>query len=366
MSKDRKLWIAGLIVVLQVTGCGKDHEVELWELKATFSNSITKPSVLDAEFSPDGRWILAASSRSGHTGKVKIWDVETEQVVQEFYARGDVQYEAKFSPNQDSIVTVNSAKDVIVWSVESGAQVLELHANDYDVRTAEFSPDGSRIVTAGTNDYPRVDAIQVWDALSGSTLQTIGGRQLRDTRRVHAARFSPDGGRILTAAQRTDHRTSGGTLREWDSRSGRPIRVLTEIYAQQVLDAEYSSDGRLIVAIYNSNNSSSLESARRTQKVSVLDTESGRQQLTLDEHHTARIWEAGFNESTSRLLTASSDATARVWEVPSGKLLAVLEHPDEVQTASFSPNGNCLVTGCSDGNIRIWCRNVASGNDEEN
>jgi WD40 repeat protein len=62
--------------------------------------------------------------------------------------------------------------------------------------------------------------------------------------------------------------------------------------------------------------------------------------------------------------TASFDNTARRWDVATGKILDVFQHAQRVNTASFSPDRQFVVTACFDGIARIWdLRAVAVGDD---
>jgi WD40 domain-containing protein len=60
------------------------------------------------------------------------------------------------------------------------------------VKAARFSPDGWRIVTASGDN-----TVRVWDAESGKSV----GEPMRHEDTVWAASFSPDGRRIVTASQ---------------------------------------------------------------------------------------------------------------------------------------------------------------------
>ena len=55
------------------------------------------------------------------------------------------------------------------------------------------------------------------------------------------------------------------------------------------------------------------------------------------------------------MVTASFDETARIWDSASGRLLAVLGHPNAwVDDAAFSPDGSRVATVRGDGVGEIW------------
>ncbi|MEH2036760.1 WD40 repeat domain-containing protein, partial [Nostoc sp.] len=70
--------------------------------------------------------------------------------------------------------------------------------------------------------------------------------------------------------------------------------------------------------------------------------------------HTDTVNSASFSPDGERIVTASSDNTARVWDM-TGNLVAELQgHTDTVNSASFSPDGERIVTASSDNTARVW------------
>jgi WD40 repeat protein len=73
--------------------------------------------------------------------------------------------------------------------------------------------------------------------------------------------------------------------------------------------------------------------------------------------HSHGVFAIEHDRSGDRLATASEDATVRIWR--DNRLAATLEHPGDVETVDWSPDGRVLATGCDDGALRLW--NVAGG-----
>jgi dipeptidyl aminopeptidase/acylaminoacyl peptidase len=70
-------------------------------------------------------------------------------------------WSAQFSPDGKRIVTASSDNTARVWDAESGQPLTEPLKHNGRVRSAQFSPDGRQIVTA-SEDY----TAQVWDLVS--------------------------------------------------------------------------------------------------------------------------------------------------------------------------------------------------------
>ncbi|MGD0505855.1 MAG: protein kinase [Steroidobacteraceae bacterium] len=251
------------------------------------------------------------------------------------------------------------------------ALVMVLSGHSAELRSAAFSPDGTRIVTAAQDKSARI-----WDRESGRELLDLVGH----TAGVEQAVFSPDGTRVLTASW-------DKTARIWDAKTGRELLVLRG-HADQLRSAAFSPDGRRIVT-------GSFDKTAR-----VWDAATGRELLTLGGHadlvpcarfspdgrrvvtasvdKTARIWDAAtgreiarfgghteavihaaFSPDGQRVVTASRDKTARIWDVSSARELMVLRHSQLVNSAEFSPDGLQVVTASDDTSARLW--DVATG-----
>ncbi len=71
--------------------------------------------------------------------------------------------------------------------------------------------------------------------------------------------------------------------------------------------------------------------------------------------HAGPIQHASYSRDGQRVVTASHDGTARIWDAKTGQNVAVpLVHGDKVWSASFSPDGRRVVTGSWDQTARLW------------
>jgi len=74
------------------------------------------------------------------------------------------------------------------------------------------------------------------------------------------------------------------------------------------------------------------------------------------EGHKGTVWSASFSGDGNRVVTASFDKTARVWDLRGERPTSVaLEgHQGPVTSASFSADGTRVLTASSDGTARVW------------
>ncbi|HRI64274.1 MAG TPA: protein kinase [Polyangium sp.] len=72
-------------------------------------------------------------------------------------------------------------------------------------------------------------------------------------------------------------------------------------------------------------------------------------------HHQDAVYFASFSPDGQRIVTACNDMTARVWNADgTGEPVILAGHQDIVVSASFSPEGRRIVTASYDKTVRVW------------
>lgn len=119
-----------------------------------------------------------------------------------------------------------------LWSTRTGEAVGKRMLHDGTFYAARFSPDGSRLVTAS---YDR--SARMWTVPGGEPV----GRTMRHKKRVYSAIFSPEGARVATSS-------ADGTARLWDARTGEPLGPPMNFGGWAYL-GQFSRDGqRLLIS----------------------------------------------------------------------------------------------------------------------
>lgn len=172
-------------------------------------------------FSPDGRSV-AIAARS-----LEVWSTVHWRLVRRIGPAGAVYGAARFSPDGQTLATVNAAEKIELWNVGSGVRerVLCCMALYGDV---SFSPDGTRLAAAG--HWPRI-----WEIQSGREIRRLVPS--RDPAFASIA-FAPSGRIVVTGSQ-------DGLDRLWDAESGAVLRSATprQGYIESV---EFDPGGRLV------------------------------------------------------------------------------------------------------------------------
>jgi hypothetical protein len=106
--------------------------------KAPLSSFQHGASLINASFSPDGRWIVTASADR----TARVWDAANGKAIGEPLRHDGQIKSAVFSPDGKWIVTASEDGTAHLWAAASGKPVGESMRHDGRVNSAVFSPDG--------------------------------------------------------------------------------------------------------------------------------------------------------------------------------------------------------------------------------
>jgi len=169
-------------------------------------------------------------------GQVKIWDINTGQLIRAW--QGDIGNvrAVDFSPDGHRLVGGGSGGAARVWDVQSGQILFNLTGHSAKVTEVAYSPDAATISTASDDA-----SVKLWDARTGQLLHTMccnkGG--------VRSIDYSPDSHYIVTAG------TSDGSVKVWNVQTGEESTSLS--FQSGSFGAQYSPDGRTILVFGSSN-----------------------------------------------------------------------------------------------------------------
>ncbi len=271
-----------------------------------------------------------------------------------------------YSPIDSSLIaSAGGNHSVKLWDLEEGV-VTTLGNHRETVNSIAFSPDGNRLVSA-SDDY----TFKLWDVPGKRHLSTLRHITDQAQSQIKAITFSPDGQKIATA---------GRHVKIWDIHTLREIMTLR--HAEWVFAVAFSTDGKFIAigdasgqikvrnlqsqqdvvqfrgdpdfmtAVKFSPDDQTLASAGYNGGVKLWKLSSWELIGTLPTNGT--VTDLSFSPDSSTLAGTDYEAV-NLWTIQNGENIATLSgHVGWVNAAAFSHDGNSIISGGSDGTLRLW------------
>lgn len=207
-----------------------------WTLERTIGD-VNDPSrivdrVLALDFSPDGKLIASGGGEPSRSGELKIWNVETGELVTAFNeAHSDTINAIAFSPDGGRIATCGSDRFAKIFDLAEAKLIRPLEGHTHYVLGVAWRADGRMVATSGADAV-----IKIWDARTGDQLRTIQGY----AKEVNTIRFVGLTDQVIT--------TSGdNAVRIKNAGNGQGVRDLGGA-TDYMFSLGVSADGKTIVA----------------------------------------------------------------------------------------------------------------------
>ena len=266
-----------------------------------------------------------------------------------------------------------------VWATRTGQVQQVLRVSSYPVSNLTVSPDGRWLVACQPDD-----GVRLWEAESGREVRRLGETsgspgQVRMPFLAPRVAFAPDSARLALARQ-------DGTLELVDAVSGETQQSLQD-EPGMVAQLLWSADGRNLavlrsvmsadqatLSLWDVQDGTRLE--RREFETRAADmaftpdgkalvVAAGRSLLLLDlaglaeigrmDGHEERITALDFAPDGVRLVSGATDGTLRVWDLRTREGLAILRAGGpEITDLQFHPDGNQLAVAQVDWSVILW------------
>jgi WD40 repeat protein len=271
-------------------------------------------------FSPDG----SKFATTGDDLRTKLWTTGTGRCITNFT---DLERDSRIGFSRDgNQLAIASGNVLNMWSLTNYGLDFS-NTNDSPIATMDISPDGNYLAIGAENGMVRILTIP-----QGSPILTTN---LSPGAKVNVIRFSPDSLNFAVAC--TD-----GTVQVRATSNACPI--LTRVYEGGVTDVRISPHGnRLATACLD-----------HTARILAITNGSLVGPVML---HPAEVASVLFSHDGRFLATASWD-TARIWDLTLSdfpEIARMFHGSNTVEVIAFGTNNDDrLVTTSSDGTTRLW------------
>jgi WD40 repeat protein len=283
---------------------------------------------------------------------------------------------------RDYFMQAQIHRDQVFWPIKDETIVMAL----------AFSPDGQYLATAGMDSEAKI-----WQVKIGLPICSVSHEDI-----IVALAFSPDGQYFATASE-------DGTAQIWQSKTGRRVACLPHResvryvgfihdglylvtltgsrifpggdYASSKITAWEVSTGKKVLQIVNHAGVETISSGSRGQYFALADKKLSVQLwpemlpsdvLNAEKSQLERKWEFPKNEIVNcmkgeepikEIVLSSNKKTVailhpggvvQVWQLSRCLKIAHMLHEEEVNSVSFCPRGECIVTASDDNITRVW------------
>lgn len=229
------------------------------------------------------------------------------------------------SPDNKSLVFGNVDSSAMVLNLETGKIDLTLSGHRKVVYAFDYSPDGKWIATAGGDRQ-----VFLWDAKTGVLVKKlVGHREL-----IFDIKFSEDGSKLASGSW-------DGTMRLWD---------MNDLGESSVMDLGNVSP----YSVGFTRNGLYAVTGDLDRNVDFWELDAGSSFRTL-VGHTGVISNFDFTADGKNIVTSSWDGKVKMWDILTGMLIGKMEnHDGPVYSISCDPNSRFVASGSADNSIILW------------
>ncbi len=320
-------------------------------------------------------------SYSAADGRIYLWNIADGRVLwrreTDFIQKANEYYTLTsfaFSPDQKFIASGSGNGTIQLWNAESGDFLWRADAFSDSITTLEFSPDGRNIIVAGS-PKKSADGIKILRVPDGQTVKTLDGNPCT----VISMSFE-DGGNILKTGNLDGNvskwnldsgkQLNGKTVSlcrtkrtyEWETSFSPDLQVSAQRTGEKELTVKNTETGKIIKKIEADGYRIYSRLSENGKKL-FIKSDNGFTMYNLATNEKREFDETSRTGSTIDLTNDGSlfaegrgygGNPIKITETTTGKVRYLNGHPGVIGGIDYSPDGEILAVGGSDGIIYLF------------
>ena len=322
-----------------------------------------KNRVLALAFSPDGTRLASGSTDTTVRLSDTIGDRDS-MALQKHTGPTNV---LAFSPDGKMLASGSTDKTVQLWDTTTGEPLATLTGHINGITALTFSPDGNTLVSGSADG-----TLRFWQTATGVPADTlITGH----TQSIKAATFFKDSSTLVSVA-------FNGEITFWDVETSQKSTVQNSGHRDWYSAVAFSPDGTKLVSaaadgtIVFGGFPAAFYATKPDNLIRLTDVSTGDELATLQRGSSKLIFSP---DDRTKTVAAKGASNIRLWNTETGDELVIPIHDDlplgfhlhdvlplgfhhnvpTILALAFSPDGRWLVSGTTEGEIRMW--DVATG-----
>jgi len=339
----------------QMALAGADGSIRFWDGTTTTASAA---ATIDTGSATDIRalaWHDALLASGGDDTVIRLWDSDTQQLIQELRGHTDAVWGLAFSPDGSRLYSAGADNVIRVWAVETGEELATWAGHTNWVLALALSPDGTRLATGSADN-----TVRLWDATTGDSFGVLRGH----TNWIRTLAFNADSSLLASGSADT-------TVRLWDLATG-DGQVLrghrNTVWALTFAgDQLYSAgdDGFVLVWRAASGLGNPLgpiqsfdllpdasSAAAAMDNLVLIGAPDQIEPRSIDSEYDGLVTAVRYNPAGTVLATGADDGLIRLWDATTTARLGDLSpNVDVIQQIAYSPDGTRIAVGGGGGAV---------------
>lgn len=332
---------------------GTDGKIKLWDVYAgrEFRTLGANAAVEALAFRPDGKTLVSA----GDDGAMTVWEVETglalrkmERGLPQAGVQREIQLFAFSAGGLVAATTTLMGEEIKLWDLGAGRELRAFVADSADAMSPPddfsslaLSADG-RLLAAGTLEA----GVKIWDAATGKPRATIK-RGAAPSGGADPLAFSPDGKTLAASG-------ADGIIRIYDAANGKPLKT-SGPPAGEVVALTFAPGGKTLASVHLIKNETE---ATESRSLRLWDAQTGRELRRIDARDGDEVQSATFSPDGQTIATAGGDiirGEVALWDAESGAQARTLKgETNAVNRVLFGPGGALAASYGFGAQTKIW------------